>query len=92
VKEETGLQVTSARYLFSLPNIYPYSGFQVHTEDLFFLCTVRSDEHLLAQDDVAAARWIPLTEVRPEEFGLGSVRRGVERFLNEYKPEKTGTV
>jgi NADH pyrophosphatase NudC (nudix superfamily) len=92
VKEETGLQVTSARYLFSLPNIYPYSGFQVHTEDLFFLCTVRSDEHLLAQDDVAAARWIPLTEVRPEEFGLGSVRRGVERFLNEYQPEKTGTV
>lgn len=35
VKEETGLDVKSSRYLFSIPNIYLYSGFEVHTEDLF---------------------------------------------------------
>jgi hypothetical protein len=82
---ETGLEVTATQYLFSLPNIYPYSGFEVHTEDMFFLCTVKAEDEVKAMDDVAAARWMPLDEVRPEDFGLGSVRRGVERFLKEYK-------
>lgn len=36
VREETGLQVVEATYLFSLPNTYLYSGFLVHTLDLFF--------------------------------------------------------
>ena len=40
VKEETGMTVTQAEYLFSLPNIYIYSGFPVHTLDMFFRCTV----------------------------------------------------
>lgn len=35
VKEETGMEVTKTEYLFSLPNIYIYSGFPVHTLDLF---------------------------------------------------------
>jgi mutator protein MutT len=85
VREETGLEVTATQYLFSLPNIYPYSGFEVHTEDMFFLCTVKAEDEVKAMDDVAATRWVPLDEVRPEDFGLGSVRRGVERFLKEYK-------
>jgi mutator protein MutT len=85
VREETGLEVVRTEYLFSLPNIYPYSGFEVHTEDLFFLCTVRSADHLEAKDDVAAARWIRPEDIRPEEFGLTSVRKGIERFLDSLK-------
>ena len=47
VKEETGLVVTEAKYLFSLPNTYLYSGFSlVHTLDQFFLCQVE-DDHLI---------------------------------------------
>ena len=38
VWEETGLKVEKATYQFSLPNIYIYSGFPVHTLDMFFLC------------------------------------------------------
>ena len=38
VWEETGLKVEKATYQFSLPNIYIYSGFSVHTLDMFFLC------------------------------------------------------
>ena len=79
--EETGLTIPRARFLFSLPNIYPYSGFDVHTIDLFFLCRVSHAEHAHAMDDAATLRWTPLSEVRPEEFGLGSIRRGVERLL-----------
>lgn len=84
VKEETGLEVIKADYLFSYPNTYLYSGFLVHTMDMFFLCRVKDDAVVEAMDDVADSFWMPLDEIRPEEFGLDSVRKGVERFINEY--------
>lgn len=36
VYEETHLRIQHPRYLFSIPNIYPYSGIVVNTSDLFF--------------------------------------------------------
>ena len=42
VKEETGLDIAGCRYLFSIPNLYPYSGFEVHTVDMFFECLTES--------------------------------------------------
>lgn len=83
VREETGLTVTRAQYLFSLPNTYLYSDFLVHTLDQFFLCSVEDDTELAALDDVAESQWIPLAEVNPALFGLDSVRQGVERFLKK---------
>lgn len=85
VKEETGLIVTKASYLFSLPNTYLYSGFLVHTLDLFFLCQIENDTLLKAMDDVAESFWVPLSQINPEEFGLDSVRKGVQNFLKEYQ-------
>ncbi len=84
VREETGLCVTEAVYQFSLPNTYLYSGFLVHTLDLFFWCRVKDDNRLLAMDDVADSFWMPLGQVHPEDFGLDSVREGVKRFLNQH--------
>lgn len=88
VSEETGLCVTQAEYLFSLPNIYLYSDFEVHTLDLFFRCTVTGSEGLRAMDDVAESFFIPLAEVHPERFGLASVRQGVERMLTENRRDE----
>ena len=84
VKEETGLEVVKAEYLFSYPNTYLYSGFLVHTMDMFFLCRVENDSELGAMDDVAETFWMPLDKINPQDFGLDSVRKGVERFINEY--------
>ena len=81
VKEETGMEVIEARYLFSLPNIYLYSGFYVHTLDMFFRCTVADAGHFRAMDDAAELFFMPLEAIRPEEFGLDSIRRGVEKWL-----------
>ena len=85
VMEETGLKVTEAVYQFSLPNTYLYSGFLVHTLDLFFLCRVEDDSRLRAMDDVADSFWMPLDQINPDEFGLDSVREGVARFLTLHK-------
>lgn len=81
VREETGLEVVQATYLFSLPNRYLYSGFLVHTLDMFFRCTVKETSHLAAKDDVADTFWLPLNQVQADDFGLESVRGGVTRFL-----------
>lgn len=85
VKEETGLTVGQARYLFSLPNTYLYSDFLVHTLDQFFLCTVDESAPLQALDDVAESWWVPLADIDPALFGLDSVREGVKRFLKNHK-------
>lgn len=89
VREETGLEVERAVYQFSLPNTYLYSGFLVHTLDLFFLCKVKDTHEIKAMDDVADTFWLPLDKVKPEEFGLDSVREGVRRFLAADKGIKT---
>lgn len=81
VLEETGLRVMETTYLFSLPNIYEYSGFSVHTLDQFFLCKIKDDSQLQAMDDVADSFWVPIDQVNPDDFGLNSIRKGVIRFL-----------
>ncbi|MCQ2268493.1 MAG: NUDIX domain-containing protein [Bacteroidaceae bacterium] len=85
VKEETGLNVISTRYLFSIPNTYPYSNLTIHTTDLFFQCDVESTNHLQAFDDVAESFWIPLDDINPDEFGLNSIRKGIILFLSKYR-------
>ena len=83
VMEETGLQVTHTEFLFSLPNTYLYSDFLVHTVDSFFRCTVTEWEQARAMDDAAERLWIPLDNLRPEDFGLESVRKGIEKLLEK---------
>ncbi|MBR2638613.1 MAG: NUDIX domain-containing protein [Bacteroidaceae bacterium] len=88
VLEETGLKVTSTRYLFSLPNKYVYSGFEEHTLDLFYVCTVDDDTSVVANDDVKELQWIPLQNIVPEDFGLESIRQGIVLFIKNLQNNK----
>lgn len=82
IKEETGLEVADIRYLFSSPNVYMYSGMGVHTLDMDFLVPVHGPlPAVKADDDAAEARWIPVSEVNPADFGLTSISNAVVRFL-----------
>ena len=83
VLEETGLRVIRTDYLFSLPNLYLYSGFMVHTLDMFYRCTVADASHYQAMDDAAALFFLPPEQIRPAEFGLASIRKGIERYLKD---------
>ena len=84
VKEETGLDVEQVEFLFTIPNIYPFGGLDIHTIDQFFLCRVTDTTGAVADDDAAEILWLPWAEVRPEEFGLKSISRGVERLLQRH--------
>ena len=81
IREETGLDIKEVSYLFSFPNIYRYSGMDIHTLDMFFVCHADDDAIVNAADDVAECMWIPLRKVYVERFGLRSIRQAVHTFL-----------
>ncbi len=85
VLEECNLVVTSTRYLFSVPNIYRYSDFDVHTLDIFFECIVDDLQPLTAADDVATLQFVAAQDIDLSAFGLKSIREGLERYLSTQK-------
>ncbi len=80
VREETGLRLERCRYLFSLPNIYLYSGFNVHTMDLFYECYVADFAGAKAADDAAELFILRPEALSPAAFGLESVRKAVAKY------------
>jgi len=80
VKEETGLDLQEVRYLFSIPNQYVYSDFEVETTDMFFLCNVENHIQIEAHDDVSELRFIPVTDLDASLFGLKSIKAGIEKI------------
>jgi mutator protein MutT len=87
VREETGLTLTNCRYLFSLSNVYPYQGFDVHTLDLFFLCYADSFDALQARDDVSAIEILPPEALNPDDFGLQSIKKAITLAIRELRVE-----
>lgn len=81
VKEETGLEVTSAQYLFSLPNVYHYGDMDIPTLDLFYRCEVADLSVLHAADDAGECMWMKPEEIHTEQFGLRSVRWALVKYL-----------
>ncbi|MEG1606804.1 MAG: NUDIX domain-containing protein [Mucinivorans sp.] len=80
--EETSLRVSGVRYLFSEPNIYPYSGMDIHTMDLFFECHAIDAEQLHPADDVAECWFAAPTTLKIEEFAFSSIRRALQQVAS----------
>jgi NAD+ diphosphatase len=81
IKEELQANVIDYKYIFSLPNLYEYSGMTIPTLDMFFTCKIADDSQLTASDDVADCFFVPLKDVKTEHFGLKSIQKGVGMFL-----------
>lgn len=79
VREETGMTVKSTHYLFSIPNLYMYSGFEVETTDLFFKCDVDNLD-FKPHDDVAKLQFMPIDKLDPSLFGLHSIKKSIEKI------------
>ena len=77
-------------YLFSLPNVYRYSGMDIHTLDMFFTCEVEDETVMKASDDAAECMWVAPDDIHTEQFGLRSVRWGLITYLERqitHRPE-----
>ena len=81
--EETGLVPRELRYLFSLPNTYPYSGIDVFTADLFYLARVPDFSAARAADDAAALDIRPLAALHAADYGLTSIRNAVATIVDD---------
>lgn len=84
IREESGLivQPEDMHYLFSQPNTYPYSGICIKTIDMFFEVRLKGHPQLQGMDDISTLRWIPIQDLCVEDFGLDSVRIGLQRYLD----------
>ena len=82
VKEETGLEITSCKYLFTIPNVYRYSGMDIPTLDMFFECKVPLDAQPHPGDDAAECFWMTKEDIHPEHFGLRSIRQALYKYLD----------
>lgn len=83
VKEELGLDILSADYLYSVPNTYEYGRVTYQTVDLVYRCEAADASKAQACDDVAAVLFKRREDINPERFGLASVRKIIRRFLHE---------
>ncbi len=83
--EEIGWTPKQMTYLCSYPNIYRYSGFDVYTMDLFYLCKLDEGVQLKAGDDVADCFWLSRQEINPEEFAFQSIRQVIKNLSEEDK-------
>lgn len=84
MKEETGMEVTMEKWLFSIPNKYRYGGMDIFTTDNFIFCNMEHAEEARAHDDAAELLWIPPQSLRAEEFGLQSMRTAVPLLQHKY--------
>lgn len=81
IKEELNADVNGVEYLFSFPNEYEYSGLTVPTLDMFFMCRLNDYTQLKPSDDVESCFFVPLNKLSSDNFGLKSIKAGVEKFL-----------
>lgn len=81
IKEETGLSLSNPQYLFSLPNVYRYSEFDVHTVDMFYQCIIEDNRVPVPADDVEELFFLSLNQVDPSLFGLMSIRKAIGIWL-----------
>lgn len=83
LQEETGLVVSSASYLYSFPNRYPYKGITYDTLDLIFLVQLDQLPQLQAADDLAELVWLDRHRIDLERIGFPSLRQAVQQYLEE---------
>lgn len=84
IKEELNLEVTALTYLCSFFNAYPYADVIYPVTDIAFVCNVASFENIRAMDDVDGFRFIPVPEIDPGDFGMGSARQTVTYFIQQF--------
>lgn len=80
VKEETRLDISECRYLFSIPNLYMYCSFEVHTVDMFFECHVEDFAGVRAEDDAAEIVICKKNELKAADFGLMSIKKAIDIY------------
>lgn len=85
VKEEIGLDITSAEYFCSVPNFYEYKGVSYATVDLAYICNVQDASKAKAGEEVERIHFVRPDEIDMNKFELNSIREIVARWIEKVK-------
>lgn len=85
LNEELNVAVENITYLFSFPNVYRYSDFDIPTLDLFFECKIDTFASIEVADDVVSAEFYHLNDICLEKIGLDSIRKAVAYYITQKK-------
>lgn len=83
--EELGVKGLEWQYLGSFANEYRYADVLYYTQDAFFVAQLHKKPHIIPQDDVAEATWVPANELDAKKIGFKSVQQGLQRWLQTRK-------
>ena len=61
-------------------------GIEISQDDKIVVEIDHADDGQLptAHDDVAALQWMAIADIRPERFGLDSIRKGMEQYIASF--------
>jgi 8-oxo-dGTP pyrophosphatase MutT (NUDIX family) len=81
IAEELNLFVECMRYIASFPNIYLWKGFEYHTVDLFFECTIKDFSTLRLSNEIASIVYRNPLQVLREDMSFESTWRVIDTIL-----------
>ncbi len=82
IREELNLNIVKLKYLISYPNLYHYSGINIPTVDLAFVCEVESLECLKPDDDVASVEFVDPEKIDFKALCAVSMEKIIRFYLN----------
>lgn len=88
VREELGLEIqpSDLEYVTTQPNNYLYKNVPYRTMDIFYECRLDiSQVEVVAKDEIASLKWIPISEIDLNEIGFVSVRKIISEFYKNHK-------
>ncbi len=83
VKEETGLEVKSIKYILSRPNLYLYGEVLYRTIDLFFECQVETFDLTRQESEIAELMWMKPEDLDLDKFAFESIKSGLKTYFNQ---------
>ncbi len=83
IREELGIDVPAPRYLFSLPNRYPYRGIVYDTVDLIYLARWDQRPEVKAADDLEDVIWVGKDAVEYGRIAFASLREAIRRYIED---------
>jgi len=81
IREELGVDVIDASFLCSFPNKYIFSGYQVQTTDMAFVCHLSDLKSIRPLDDIDGVEWFSRDQLPIDQVPAESIRN----ILNFYQ-------
>jgi hypothetical protein len=83
IKEELNLEIIESRFLCSYPNNYLFSGLNIYTTDLAFICNVSNPNAVKVADDVCDYIISSKEEIIYNKIFSESIKNIIKYYFNQ---------